>query len=337
MIGWYRLLLISGAVALTLLAFEPCQNGSNATDEHGFAAAVTDEHGFTVDENGSTGVNGFTATDDNVYINKSAVGQKMGQRIGDEVADKIFGADTEENKVFATDSATDCLDSCSGCGLRKGWGNCIPTDGSAGDKCCAASYKWKCCQVQKEFTEGVPKDLEKLGRLCFETLPVCSATFCESEMKYYAVDKGHPVIGGNTKPSECGAEFFQAIRGDFFVYIDQLDGTIAKAGESFLLENEKGCPKCGWELCIQSFGPDKFSCTCCSGQQLASCRWGWSENCLYEPDVLTDADSLKCPKCGWKMRYSDNNFVCCDREGLQRCTTGLTFPTSATILVVFNV
>uniref|UniRef100_A0A183BRG6 Uncharacterized protein n=1 Tax=Globodera pallida TaxID=36090 RepID=A0A183BRG6_GLOPA len=190
----------------------------------------------------------------------------MGERIGDEIADKVFGADTEEKKVFATDSATDCLDNCK-CGFHNGWGNCIPTDGSAGDKCCTTGYKWKCCQVQKEFIEGVPKDLEKLGRLCFETLPVCSATFCESEKNYYAVDKSHPVIGGGTKPSECGAEFIQAIRGDFF----QASRGVQVVEDDECQQTMKAKCDCGWGNCFPREGRVGSKC-CLANYDLVCCK-----------------------------------------------------------------
>uniref|UniRef100_A0A914H4V3 Uncharacterized protein n=1 Tax=Globodera rostochiensis TaxID=31243 RepID=A0A914H4V3_GLORO len=102
----------------------------------------------------------------------------------------------------------------------------------------------------------------------------------------------------------------------------------------FLLENAKGCPECGWEICVSR--KHSLVCTCCDHSTLGTCRWGWTEKCLYEPNILSEPH-LNCHNCGWKMRHSDKKFTCCDLETLKNCSAGLGIAANAPLLMQANV
>uniref|UniRef100_A0A183BIX9 Thrombospondin type 1 domain-containing protein n=1 Tax=Globodera pallida TaxID=36090 RepID=A0A183BIX9_GLOPA len=234
----------------------------------------------------------------------TAAGTSAGQKIVGAIAGN-GGVETGPGQVFAS-STKSCDEECTKCN----WGNCVPKEALPGDNCCTAGYKWTCCEFKQLIKDITSTSVVSAGE-------EKDMTFKIDEDIYEPDSCRHPSA---------------SIRGDFFDY-DHADPNNVKAiiRPAFMLENVDECPKCGWEVCITKL--DSLVCTCCDHSRLGECRWGWTENCLYEPNILSERQ-FDCPNCAWKMRHSAKKFTCCDHETLKNCSAGLGVPKSAPLMTV---
>uniref|UniRef100_A0A914H7L4 Uncharacterized protein n=1 Tax=Globodera rostochiensis TaxID=31243 RepID=A0A914H7L4_GLORO len=319
------------------------RNGPNASDGNGPNAS-------DVKDTTALGVIGFNAVNKISLVNVrqkrepitlslltttfvtalvTSAGTSAGQKLVGAIAGN-GGVETGPREVFAS-STRSCDEQC-----KCNWGNCVPKTGNPGAACCTAGYEWTCCEYKQLIKDITSTSVVSTGQLtCFKSPPLCLASSCKGDKKFYhfAKEKDETLKIEETiyEPDSC-KQPHASIRGDFFIY-DHADPNNVKAiiRPAFMLENFDECPKCGWEVCITKL--DSLICTCCDHSRLGECRWGWTETCLYEPNILSQRN-IACHNCEWKMRHSKDRFTCCDHETLKNCSAGLGVPKSAPLMTV---
>ncbi|KAL3080168.1 hypothetical protein niasHS_013840 [Heterodera schachtii] len=263
-----------------------------------------------------------------------------------ESAKKAFSPDIKQNIEEETGGKTDqtefvaensinsseiCNSKCPECG----WFDCHLTQPlkkhAPGDNCCYENFELQCCKGR-----DVVLPREKLvyhGRSkCFLRTPFCDEHTCVGEMTYYVVKKKtDDSVEINSIPYEpfpfdprgC-VDTQNAFVGErLHQRMDYQTGITKTVTElSFFTWEKWECSPCWWGICTKTLvdaqkGIEEFVCTCCNYEEFALTRWKWTDQCHYQADLIND---LRCPKCNWMIRYSDDAFSCCDKEQLKNCT-----------------
>ncbi|KAL3113138.1 hypothetical protein niasHT_011201 [Heterodera trifolii] len=205
---------------------------------------------------------------------------------------------------------------------------CHPNPDADGDSFCRKGFTRKCCQ---EYNDGEKKLDAKLEK-CFYNFPICGESGCVSERNYYTVkskDGKVEIIPYAKPPPECAFNAQASMVGVKYYYPYDYGEGVQETIKTyvFMYDDDNGCKKCGWRICYKTINViEEFVCTCCDQASFSGCQWQWTDICHYQPDTESDSDTLRCPGCNWKIRYSKNAFSCCDIGRLQNCTNLLVPP-----------